>query len=658
MKPKRILSLLLTAALALGLLALAPITASAADIGIGFGDDTSFQTNTATPAIVNFGGKQWAVIGCDGTGVASDPGTITLLLANGQTFGTSAFKAASPYNNEYFGSALIGAMETAFNGLNTKEKALVAGRDFAGGAVYNDNSDKVAGTTPVTDAKFWPLSVNEAKAVNREVRKFSNWWWLRSPGDHHGRAALVDDDGPVDGGGRSVDIGDGGVRPALLLNLASVLFASDASGASAKSSAAVGGGLMPAKRAGQNLKFTFLDSSLKLGNVTVTSKSGNTVNFTYSGATPGKTLSAVVVNYGALKYYGKLVASTAASGTASVTLPGDFGTGGTERWGLWIFVEEANGDNQSDFASAEKQLVLSPALTSGSVNRTSDTAATINFTANMEGTAYYAVLDSGVAAPSAALVKSGGTSLGIVTAGAVTGKPVTLTAGAKDIYVVLENTAVGAISAPLKIQAAAFGAPTPTLTLSASTWSPAAAAASTSVSVTSNTSWTASSDASAWLTVAPASGSNNGTLTINAAANTGTASRSGTVTVAGGGIIRTVAVTQSGTAAATYTLTINGNGVTIAPATVTQAQGTNYTLPTPTRDGYTFTGWTLSGGGSLSGSTYTFGTANGTVTAGWTQNSVDTTKYIKLWGKTTKYVSNFGNWLLCIICFGWIWMAF
>jgi hypothetical protein len=38
--------------------------------------------------------------------------------------------------------------------------------------------------------------------------------------------------------------------------------------------------------------------------------------------------------------------------------------------------------------------------------------------------------------------------------------------------------------------------------------------------------------------------------------------------------------------------------------------------------------------------------------------AVDTTNYIKLWGKTTKYVSNFWNWLLCILCFGWIWMAF
>jgi|GEM_PF-4233615 len=35
-----------------------------------------------------------------------------------------------------------------------------------------------------------------------------------------------------------------------------------------------------------------------------------------------------------------------------------------------------------------------------------------------------------------------------------------------------------------------------------------------------------------------------------------------------------------------------------------------------------------------------------------------TQKYIRLWGKTTKYAANFWNWLLCIFCFGWIWMMF
>ncbi|MCL1951447.1 MAG: hypothetical protein FWF60_01325 [Oscillospiraceae bacterium] len=35
-----------------------------------------------------------------------------------------------------------------------------------------------------------------------------------------------------------------------------------------------------------------------------------------------------------------------------------------------------------------------------------------------------------------------------------------------------------------------------------------------------------------------------------------------------------------------------------------------------------------------------------------------TGKFIHLWGKETKWLDNFWNWLLVIFCFGWIWMAF
>jgi len=59
-----------------------------------------------------------------------------------------------------------------------------------------------------------------------------------------------------------------------------------------------------------------------------------------------------------------------------------------------------------------------------------------------------------------------GTSLGAATLGVNSGKTVTLTAGARDIYVVVEDTA-GNISAPLKIEAAAYviGSPTDDTTI-------------------------------------------------------------------------------------------------------------------------------------------------------------------------------------------------
>ncbi|MDR1722721.1 MAG: hypothetical protein LBR84_02125, partial [Tannerella sp.] len=93
-----------------------------------------------------------------------------------------------------------------------------------------------------------------------------------------------------------------------------------------------------------------------------------------------------------------------------------------------------------------------------------------------------------------------------------------------------------------------------TLTVSPTTYNFAAAGgASSAFTVTSNQSWTVTSSAT-WLTLSKSSGSNNGTFTATAAANTTTAQRTATITVAGGGITRTVAVTQDAATAATLTV--------------------------------------------------------------------------------------------------------
>ena len=97
-----------------------------------------------------------------------------------------------------------------------------------------------------------------------------------------------------------------------------------------------------------------------------------------------------------------------------------------------------------------------PALSSGSVNRTGDTQATIGFTSSEAGMAYYTVQNSGAAAPATNIKVRNGVPLGAVTAGANSNmKVVTLTAGAKDIYVVVQDAA-GNVSEPLMIAAAAY----------------------------------------------------------------------------------------------------------------------------------------------------------------------------------------------------------
>ena len=58
------------------------------------------------------------------------------------------------------------------------------------------------------------LSIEEAEALPLRLRKYNNWWWLRSPVYNKCRAAYVYNNGHVGGSG-SVDNFDYVVRPAL-----------------------------------------------------------------------------------------------------------------------------------------------------------------------------------------------------------------------------------------------------------------------------------------------------------------------------------------------------------------------------------------------------------------------------------------------------------
>ena len=103
-----------------------------------------------------------------------------------------------------------------------------------------------------------------------------------------------------------------------------------------------------------------------------------------------------------------------------------------------------------------------------------------------------------------------------------------------------------------------------------------------------------------------------------------------------------------------FTLTVSGGtgggsylpGVTV---TITATPMSSFLT------GQVFKGWTASGvilpnPGNASTSFIMPGNAV-TVTAQYDS-------MIRLWGRTTNWASNFLNWLLCIVCFGWIWMAF
>ncbi|MDR2244478.1 MAG: hypothetical protein LBE15_03605, partial [Burkholderiales bacterium] len=195
------------------------------------------------------------------------------------------------------------AMQNAYNGIsNAQEKALVLPRDID---AKNDSN----GTETVPNQYFWPLSTAEASALNSDAARvfdIGRTYWLRSPGSSAVViiAAQVIQDGSFNTTTGNIIAFNIEVRPAFNLDISSVLFTSAASGAGVKPTAA-GSTLSAATATTGAVKFTMRDSSLTLGSVTTTGRSEDTINFDYSGATPGKALSAVVLdNSGAVKYYG------------------------------------------------------------------------------------------------------------------------------------------------------------------------------------------------------------------------------------------------------------------------------------------------------------------------------------------------------------------
>ena len=359
---KRILSILLCLCMAACML---PTVAFAADTGkaIQLGTNTlNKNVNTEAAPTVYFGQDHgnnpgaWRVIGYDGSGVTSAQGDMTLLAAG--TMGVVQFDGEGA-SNEYALSDLKTAIETLASKLTAKETDAVEKRTLASGSYDGENTDCVAGAQ-VDNAVFWPLSTAEAFAVNQDLRIAdkeqpswaSSFWWLRSPNDANGVAA-VNGIGSVGLHGFSI-INTFGVRPAFNLNLNSVLFASAAVGGKPD------GGLTPiSEHTGNEWKLTLLDNSRNFA-VTETTASGDpgdTLTLHYNGATTGANeyISVILADNSGAQYYGRVAQPTAESGTVAIKIPSGLAPGS---YTLKVFSEQYNGDYKTDYASDFKDISL------------------------------------------------------------------------------------------------------------------------------------------------------------------------------------------------------------------------------------------------------------------------------------------------------------
>lgn len=103
-----------------------------------------------------------------------------------------------------------------------------------------------------------------------------------------------------------------------------------------------------------------------------------------------------------------------------------------------------------------------PTLTAGAATRTGNTTGTVRFTSDEAGTYYYKIVADNEAAPTIITINAatydGTAATGAAGSEIVITNPIGLTAGTKDIYIVVKDSA-GNVSNALKIDIAAYTAP-------------------------------------------------------------------------------------------------------------------------------------------------------------------------------------------------------
>ena len=269
------------------------------------------------------------------------------------------------------------------------------------------NSRFSANTVYVADGGKLKCYMNEAGELDG--------WWLRSPGFDNSMAAFIEEDGGGVYEGDPVNTKGTAVRPAFNLDLSDVLFTSAATGGKP-----AGNGLTAvADYSGNDWKLTLKDSTRSSFAISNAKWSGNTLTFSYSGAQTGTNeyLSAVILENGAITCYGRILQLTSASGTASLSLPSGVTLSDTTT--LYVFNEQVNGDERTDYASA-----LSPIPAPAAEQPPVITTTTLQ--GGKAGAAYSQTLAATGTAPITWSIESGSLPAGLTLSGnTISGTPTT-----------------------------------------------------------------------------------------------------------------------------------------------------------------------------------------------------------------------------------------
>ena len=323
--------------------------ATTKDVNLGFGgisDPTSTESSATawTGSKVYYGDKLWRVL--DDSGFLFSEDLLETKAYHDTLSGITWEKCTL--------RSYLNGQKLKSNFTGTEQDAI---KDTS---VTNDsNLDYgTAGGNNTTD-KLFLLSLAEVGNTNYgfgsdATRAASSWWWLRSPGSSDDNAAFVTLGGYVDSYGYYVDDVIGSVRPALNLNLSSVLFTS-ASGASKSSFGVVGDSNVSNNTWKLTLEGTknTLDANKTNGKTSLTAGySAENLTISHSAATTltdATQISAMLTDsYGTVLYYGSVNSDTTAT-SSTVTIPAGLAVG---TYSLYVFAEDVNTGNLTDYATA------------------------------------------------------------------------------------------------------------------------------------------------------------------------------------------------------------------------------------------------------------------------------------------------------------------
>ena len=365
---KRILSILLTLCM---VLCLVPTTAFAAGGAKAILPGTSAQSILKIDkSRLSFAGHEWWVIG-QKTDKSNNAPIITLLAVNNdfgdvpfRTGSAVPFENASRYSedngyyannpsdmsqwrkpNEYAGSTLQQKMVSLAEAIPEKEQAVIRPKDITEGITGQE----------VKAQKLWAFSQEDSIYLYRNSCKYAAKWWTRSSNEVYGYGSWTIHPDGRSGSALNVDY-DAAVRPAMELDLSSVLFISAAEhGKVADLTTPI------AEYAGDEWKLTLHDSDRDDFTAKTVLVNGSVLEVEYKNAKVGDNeyISAVIKDAdGSISRYTRVVqldgTTNGTRGRAAIDLTGIDMTGKT----LCVFNEQFNGDHKTDYAGALREVKL------------------------------------------------------------------------------------------------------------------------------------------------------------------------------------------------------------------------------------------------------------------------------------------------------------